>query len=361
MAGFSEDLSSMGSQAPRRHGRARTSAAEPSAFDVRYCAGTHATSGFPGEVLATFDFGIGAATDAPRHVQVPLPALGSRAPREVWTVAAAVATGHDGPLRWSAGGGWRCVVVETEDYSGAGGIGAASERAYRRLLAHIGASPEHHVLRLWNYLGAINEGDGDAERYRLFCSGRARGLAAHGVSHYPAATAIGHQGRPSLLQVYALCARRPGRALENPRQVSAWNYPRQYGPTAPSFARAMRMPSGTLAISGTAAVVGHASRHHHDVAAQADAAFANLAALLGEAGLAGFDAHSPLKIYLRHPADAAIVEAALARHLDAAVPHLLLHGDICRRELLVEIDGWCSAGRQARVLTSRSGMAAPSH
>src|SRR6185312_12015184 len=64
-----------------------------------------------------------------------------------------------------------------------------------------------------------------------------------------AATAIGHHGPEGLLQVYALCAAQPGQALENPRQVSAWKYPRRYGPTAPSFARAMRLPGGALAIS----------------------------------------------------------------------------------------------------------------
>ena len=32
------------------------------------------------------------------------------------------------------------------------------------------------MLRLWNYLDAINLGDGDDERYRRFCDGRARGM-----------------------------------------------------------------------------------------------------------------------------------------------------------------------------------------
>jgi chorismate lyase/3-hydroxybenzoate synthase len=34
------------------------------------------------------------------------------------------------------------------------------------------------------------------------------------------------------------------------------------------------------------------------------------------------------------------VETLLARHLDPAVPRLLLRADVCRRELLVEIDGF---------------------
>lgn len=335
-------LSGMETSAPARPGHTGWRALGTPPFRVRYVDADRPLTEPAGNVLAEFDFGLNAPTSAaPRHVQVPLPVLQGRAMREVWTVSAPVTTGRENGLRWSTGGGWRLVVIELEE-SRAGGIGAAGELAYRRLLAHVAASPERHVLRIWNYLAAINEGAGDAERYRLFCGGRARGMAAQRGFRYPAATAIGHQGRRPLLQVYALCAREPGRALENPRQVSAWNYPRQYGPTAPSFARAMQTASGQLAISGTAAVIGHASHHRDDVGAQADAAFANLRALLGEAGLAGFNAESPLKVYVRRPADADAVEAALARHLDGTVPRLLLHGDICRRELLVEIDGWCS-------------------
>ena len=292
------------------------------------------------DTLAVFGFGTAdGATGDPRHVRVPLPVLSREGIHECWSAPGAVSHGSAGGLRWSAGAGWRFVAVEVME-TPAGGIEAASEDAYRLLLDHVAGCPEPQLLRIWNYLGAINEGEGDRERYRLFCNGRARGLAANGVAAYPAATAIGHHGPRELLQVYALCGREPGNALENPRQVSAWRYPREYGPTAPSFARAMELPRGGLAISGTAAVIGHASHHHHDVAAQADEAFANLETLLQRADMRAFDASSPLKVYIRNPAEAAAVEAALARHLDPSVPRLLLQGDICRRELLVEIDGW---------------------
>jgi chorismate lyase/3-hydroxybenzoate synthase len=292
------------------------------------------------DTLAVFDFGVGAdGTADPRHLRIPLPPLDAQPPRECWSVGDTVSHGRAGALHWAVGGGWRFVAVEVDE-AGCGGIEAASEHAYALLLGHVAESPECHLQRIWNYLGAINAGEGDGERYRLFCNGRARGLAARGITAYPAATAIGHHGRPGLLQVYALCAREPGEALENPRQVSAWKYPRQYGPTAPSFARAMQLPGGALAISGTAAVIGHASHHADDVTAQADEAVANLHALLERAELPAFDALSPLKVYVRRPRDVERIRAALMRHLDPAVPRILLQGDICRRELLVEIDGW---------------------
>lgn len=315
-------------------------AREVAALDVAYDTSAPARLLEREGALAVFEFGGGSSPAAdPRHIQVPLTGLDTAVPHEYWSVAASVECGRDGALRWAAGGGWRMSVVEVTE-PGQGGIEAASEQAYRQLLAHVGAAPEHHLHRIWNYLDAINEGVADQERYRLFCNGRARALLAHAVSDFPAATAIGHRSQHHLLQIYALSAVVPGHALENPRQVSAWQYPRRYGPTAPSFARAMRLPDGSLAISGTAAVVGHASHHHDDVTAQADEAFANLRSLLDGAGLPPFDAHSPLKVYLRHAGDAGAVHAALARHLDPAVPRILLHGEICRSELLVEIDGW---------------------
>lgn len=290
--------------------------------------------------LAVFEFESGREALAdPRHLRVPLRTLTGPAARECWSVEADVASGRDGELRWSAGGGWRFVAIEVDEASH-GGVEAATEHAYGLLLAHVAACPQPELQRIWNYLGAINAGAADAERYRLFCNGRARSLVAHGVREFPAATAIGHHGPRDLLQVYALCAAEPGRALENPRQVSAWRYPRQYGPAAPNFARAMQLPGSGLAISGTAAVIGHASHHHDDVVAQTDEVFANLGVLLERAGLAAFDTRSPLKVYVREPGDATAVEDALARHLDPGVPRIVLQGDICRSELLVEVDGW---------------------
>ncbi|HEX5961374.1 MAG TPA: pteridine-dependent deoxygenase [Rhodanobacteraceae bacterium] len=314
--------------------------AAPACFRVAYSdASSRGLLDQPG-TLAVFDFDDAAPAGAdPRWLRVSQAALATPAPREHWTVAAEVSHGFEAGLHWSRGGGWQFVAIEADE-TAPGGIETACEFVYDRLLTHVAASPERHLLRIWNYLDRINEGEGDAERYRLFCSARARSMAAHGLSDYPAATAIGHHGPRGRLQVYALCATRAGAALENPRQLSAWAYPRQYGPTAPSFARAMRLPRDGLAISGTAAVIGHASHHAGHVAAQVEEAVANLCALLERAALPPFDAASPLKVYVRRPDDAGAVQAALAATLDPAVPRLLLRGDICRRELLVEIDGW---------------------
>ena len=168
------------------------------------------------------------------------------------------------------------------------------------------ASATPHFLRIWNYFDAINEGEGDQERYRQFCSGRAAGLGPSFADNYPAASAIGSRNADKRVQVYAIAARVAGTAVENPRQWSAWRYPRQYGPTAPGFARGMRAPthSPQLYISGTAAVVGHASHHADDIDAQLDETMKNLESLLQSAQSKtplGHGVGDILKVYVRNP------------------------------------------------------------
>lgn len=291
--------------------------------------------------LALFGFAPGrSASDDPRYLQVALEGFDAPAPLELWQVDGPVTCGADGALRWSAGGGWLFAAVELDEREH-GGLETCAAAAYASLRAFVDQRAEQHVMRIWNYLGAINQGSGDAERYKHFCDGRAQGMGTFFAEGFPAATAIGHRGPPHRMQIYLLACDQPGNRVENPRQVSAWQYPRQYGRTPPSFARAMTLPAqDALAISGTAAVVGHASAHQDDLVAQLDETLTNLEALLASADMtAGFDTHSPLKAYVRHSADAPRVRDFLQNRLPG-VPVLLLHGDICRSELLVEIDGW---------------------
>ena len=161
-----------------------------------------------------------------------------------------------------------------------------AERAYAQLVRFVRDSDTPHLLRIWNYLDAITLGDGDTERYRQFCVGRARGLGDFDASGLPAATAIGRCDDDRTLQVYWLAARESGMPVENPRQVSAYRYPREYGPQSPSFARAMLPPPGStmpLLLSGTASVVGHASLHSGALLAQLNETFANFDSLLAAA------------------------------------------------------------------------------
>ena len=46
-----------------------------------------------------------------------------------------------------------------------------------------------------------------------------------------------------------------------------------------------------------------------------------------------------LKVYIRNPADYAVIRRTLDAEAPAAIPRIYLQGDICREILLTEIDG----------------------
>lgn len=223
----------------------------------------------------------------------------------------------------------------------------ATQALYARLLAATRGSEHPFLIRIWNFLGAINAGEGDDERYRRFCVGRDAAVDAMFRDPPPAATAIGATECDVPLSVVALCSRQPAIALENPRQTPAWRYPRDYGPVAPGFSRGAVLrddADALLLASGTASIVGHISHHAGDVLAQLDESLRNLEVLL-EAGratcgedfrLAGCTA---LRVYLRDPASLDSVRARLAASGIPADVVAFLHGEVCRRELDIEIEG----------------------
>ena len=319
------------------------------AVDYIHAPGPQALLGMS-ETLAVFGFGAlapsSAAIDDPRYLHVPLsPLREAAAPYEVWRSAGPVATGREGAIRYSHDGALMFGVLEWEEPDG--GILHASAHAYAALVAFWRDSDYPHLLRIWNYFDAITLGEGDSERYRQFCVGRVQGLGDVDTRTLPAATAIGSRDGRRVLQVYWLAAREPGLPLENPRQVSAYRYPREYGPQSPTFARALLPPSPRvpLLLSGTASIVGHASQHADSLRAQLDETLTNLDSLLGAARERAptlsphLDGTSRLKVYVRDAADADAVAAQLEARLGTRVPWLMLHADVCRRELLVEIEG----------------------
>ncbi|QNH18916.1 pteridine-dependent deoxygenase [Xanthomonas sp. GW] len=297
-------------------------------------------------VLAVFGFGNDAPHhDDPRYLRVPLQPHGPRM-LEVWRTDAPVSSGRDGDIAWASDGRLQFGVIEIDEQTLE--IEEASRLAYAQITAFVGRSATPRLLRIWNYLDAITLGSGDRERYRQFCVGRARGLGDFDASQLPAATAVGRCDDARVMQIYWLAAAQAGTPLENPRQVSAYRYPRQYGPQSPSFARAMLPPAGSdmpLLLSGTASVVGHASMHTGQLLAQLEETFANFDALLGAARIhapdlpAQFGDGTRLKVYVREAADLPLVAAALDARFGERVPRLLLHAVICRNELAVEIDG----------------------
>lgn len=302
------------------------------------------------QVLAVFGFHAGDQAppcEDPRYLQVGLHADGD--PQlEVWRSPWPVQYGRDDDgVAWASDGAVMFGALQIDEAQ-AGGIVPASAQAYSILGECLPRHGYPHLLKIWNYLDAITDGDDDNERYRQFCVGRAQGIGTIDTTTLPAATAIGRVDGVRVLQVYWLAAREPGIPLENPRQVSAYRYPRQYGPQPPVFARALLAAAGSdlpLMLSGTASVVGHLSLHHDSTEQQLQEIFVNFSALISAAQTHApslpdaFGTGSRLKVYVRDPAEIPLVRELLQQHLGADVPRLLLHAAVCRRDLRVEIDG----------------------
>lgn len=266
--------------------------------------------------------------------------------QEVWTSSLPVNSGIEGRINWSRNEELLyCSMRVPEDVNS--DLAELSELAYTELLTFILAQGYGHIVRAWNYLADINLGDGDDERYVQFCQGRHQAFSGLGISSgYPAACALGHHGGD--LVIYLLCAREPCVHCENPQQLSAYLYPRQYGPKSPSFARAAYKnwhSSQQVHISGTASIRGHQTLHEGDLQGQLEVTCANIDNLLTHVAQTVSLPTTPrmnlLKAYVRAADDVAAVGEVVQQHFNDAEHVLYLLADICRRELAVEIDGLC--------------------
>lgn len=218
-------------------------------------------------------------------------------------------------------------------------LNETSRMMYKRIFELIGKTGYPHLLRVWNSIPRINEEEDGLERYRSFCMGRSAGFASCAISLFPppAASAVGSVG--SRVQAVFIAAKKPGRHIENPRQMSAYDYPPEYGPKSPLFSRATLHSwedAETLFVSGTASVVGHATAHHDDASRQLEETMRNMEILAGTASFSMRDLDS-LKIYLRNPSDLSMVRSRL-QSAYGGVSAIYLHADICRINLLIEIE-----------------------
>jgi len=220
--------------------------------------------------------------------------------------------------------------------------------AYTDIFAALDALAYPQLVRIWNYVPSINEDAVGGERYWQFNKARQESFLSKRlpiVDTVPAGSALGTPtGSP--LVIYFLASRVAMRAVENPRQVSAYHYPSQYGPKSPTFSRAALLTEpagGTLLVSGTASIIGHESVHTDDVAAQTRETIANINALITEANRLSRDPRYATdmlayKVYVRNPQHLPTIAAELRAAIGQRVTVTYLHADVCRRELLVEIE-----------------------
>jgi chorismate lyase/3-hydroxybenzoate synthase len=259
---------------------------------------------------------------------------------ELWTAETAVRPFAAGPVQGAYSDDLAFGCVRLEEVPGRT-LEEVVEQAYLAIFDFLSGSGFAEPIRFWNYLTAILGDDRGMERYRRFNIGRHRAyLARLHQAVPPAASGVGgHEGTSA---VYFLAAREAAQPVENPRQVSAYEYPQQYGPRSPSFSRA-GIYGEALFISGTASIVGHETRHKGDLPAQTEETLENLRAVINNAGQTAALADSQgwaLKIYLHDPLARALVEPALVAMFGMAAQLLYLHGEVCRPDLLIEIEAY---------------------
>ncbi|OYW15169.1 MAG: hypothetical protein B7Z46_01010 [Hydrogenophilales bacterium 12-64-6] len=285
------------------------------------------------------------------------PLLGAEraAVQETWRLAGPCVQGASEGIAWRRAGDILFGVIDLDEAEFAAladrlPLQAASEAAYHRIFRLLDTQKLPHLWRIWNYMADINAVTHGLERYRQFNIGRQDAFIAHhrsATGNVPAACALGLAGGP--LSIAFLAGATPAVPLENPRQVSACEYPAEYGPRTPLFSRAALVhPPGQeiLFVSGTASIVGYQTVHPDDVAGQCREAMANIAAVVAEANRAARSRSFALdelvyRVYVRHAADFPVIRDTLAPQLGGA-DVLYVQADICRADLLLEIEAMAS-------------------
>lgn len=220
------------------------------------------------------------------------------------------------------------------------------------------------VVRTWLYTGNITEVENGVERYRelnrarteFFDAAHANGSMPSGPSggiRYPASTGIGM--RSSSIDIGCLALQTDRRdvrilSLENPGQTAAFDYDASFSVKSPKFSRAMAAVIGdyvTTWISGTASIIDSESVHLGDAARQTEQTIDNIQNLIAHEnftrhGAPGAGARledlAKVRVYVKRAEDYQACREVCERRL-GSLPTIYAQADICRPELLVEIEG----------------------
>jgi chorismate lyase / 3-hydroxybenzoate synthase len=214
-----------------------------------------------------------------------------------------------------------------------------------------------NLYRIWQYVPYINQDTDGLENYKSFCKGRSHAFQTFYGEDFevtlPSASAVGIDDDKFVM--YFIAGKQKGFYLENPEQMAAYRYPKQYGPRSPSFARGtLMMQEGKRVgyLSGTASIKGHESVTLGSITDQLYTTVDNLSLVCEQMGLGAerqsygnlmpdpihHDRH--FKVYIKHVEDAAGIAALFPNLIGATTSdHIIyLQSDICRSELELEIE-----------------------
>ena len=220
-----------------------------------------------------------------------------------------------------------------------------------KMLASNGFKPSD-IYRQWNYIPGITVLNDGSQNYQEFNDARSIFYGTDNWSNgYPAATGIGTSAGGVVVEICAIkgeqCANLP---IDNPLQIAAHNYSQQVldgkviellsEKTTPKFERA-RLLGATIFISGTAAIKGESSNYSTDAVEQAAETMEIMDKLTSKENIPVKNDGSQyglLRVYVKRESDIPAVCEYMQSHYPAATKHYLV-ADVCRPELLIEIEG----------------------
>ncbi len=258
---------------------------------------------------------------------------------------------------------------------------ASTIAAYERMAVCLDGQLASHAVRLWNFVPKILAPLGTfPHRYMVMNAARFSaytrwyGSSARFSNEVATASGVGHFGRD--LVIHCLAATRPGRAVQNPRQTAPYDYSRRFGPRPPCFARATFIePEGVgaswLFVGGTASVRGEETMFVERLDQQTDETLLNLTSVVSAGmhkengrvnGAVGntalLDSFTELRVYYVRADDRAQIERTVESHFPGVARVEYVHADLCRPELLVEIEGVAALPTPSVLVTANgSGVA----
>jgi len=216
--------------------------------------------------------------------------------------------------------------------------------------------PINSIIRQWNYIENISSFEGEYQNYQAFNDSRSHFYAKTGWRMgYPAATGIGTQSGGVMVELIAVTgASLVNCSLDNPLQVAAHKYsqdvllgsidPCTRQRTTPKFerARVIGVPQRqTIYISGTAAILGESSLIAGDIMEQTRITMHNIDHLISEENWPVPGARREfrlLRIYVKNPSQMEDVRGYMKTNYPD-ITKIYICADICREELLLEIEG----------------------
>ena len=212
------------------------------------------------------------------------------------------------------------------------------------------------VVRQWNYIENITGFDEDKQRYQEFNNVRAGFYGEHFYRNgFPAATGIGMNRGGVIIEFVAVEA---GDAmslpLDNPEQVAAHDYSKNVlvgneliAKSTPKFERARYLElfgKKQVFISGTASIRGEKTVGVADPSKQTEVTIQNMQKLYSQEILSAVtgNLHRPVyghaRVYVKNKKDFPEIKKTFKRYY-GNLPVVYIIADICRDDLLVEIEG----------------------